>query len=182
MAVAGGLLALLILGAACVPLGIFLPPLILFLFLLPIWGLPWLFGTVHAFRAAQRGNEAARRSKRLWLLPAGFLLVALVLSLTPFPRHLAFALARPGLERLLAEAEALEPGQVQLPDRWLGLWRTENTVRYDSGEIKLEILGGRLLQATRGLLYDPSGPPLPGTWQPDRIQQLPGGWYGWSRR
>ncbi len=182
MAFAGSLLALLILGAACVPLGIFLPPLILLFFLLPFWGLPWLFGTVHAFRAAGRGNEAARRSRPLWLLPLVLIGLATATAFTPLPRKIAFRLAQPALEKLLAEAEAMQPGEVRMSNRWLGLWPIEKAARYASGEVRVEILGGRLMQETRGLFFDSSGPPLPGTWQPDRTLDLGNGWYGWARR
>lgn len=183
MAVAGSLLALLLFASATVPLGFFLPPLLLFGFFLPFWGVPWAFGVVHAFSAAKRGNERAKTSRPLWLFPGVLLVLVVLLAFTPVPRRLAFSLARPALERLLAEAEELESGEVLLDNRWLGIWPTEKIVRYASGEVKLEILGGRLFQeTTRGLAFDPDGPPLPGSWQPDRTLDLGGNWYGWTRR
>ena len=181
MTLAAALLGLLLIAAGAAPIGLFLPLVALFGFLLPFWGLPWVFGFVYAWAAWRRREPGGAGRAFAWLAPAILLAAALAVALGPWPSRLAAALAEEDMDALRAEAAGVPARQVQLDDRWLGPWPVERVVRYASGELRMELLGGRIGERLRGLAYDPDGPPLPGSWQPVRWRELGGGWHAWER-
>ena len=181
MTLAAVALALIAWGAGSSPIGLFLPLVVLFGFFFPFWALPWTFATVHAWVAWRRGAPSGGRRLMAWMVPAVLLSIAVALALGPWPAHLATTWARGSLDRLRSEAAALPAHQVRLPDRWIGIWPVEGIVRYAGGELRMDLLGGRIGSRLRGLAFDPDGPPLPGSWQPARWRELSGGWHAWER-
>jgi hypothetical protein len=175
------LLGILLAVAGSAPIGFFVPVLVLFGFFLFSWFVPWSFAVVHAWLARRRGEARSGARLAWWLAPVPLLLAVSILTLRGTFARLATDWAADDLAALRADAAALPTREVEIPDRWLGIWPVEHIVRYASGELRMELLGARLGSRLRGIAYDPDGPPLPGSWQPERWLEMGNGWHAWER-